>query len=209
VSTTQEVTLTATAGGVSQTAVITLYPTTAVTPTLSKISCDTQTLTSPTTEACSVYLSAAATSPTVVKLSSSNPALQVPASVTVSNGSASAGFSAIASTVPTTITITLTATAGGVTQTYVIQLQASSSQHKVQLSWNAPVSSSVPVAGYNVYRSTAGASAYALLNSSVDANTSYIDTAVQSGQSYDYIVKSVDSSGVESPPSNITNVTIP
>jgi len=214
VSSTQKATLTATANGVSQTDVITLYPLTAVAATLSKISCGTQTLTGPTTHACAVYLSTAATEPTVVKLSSSNAALQVPLSVTVPTGSASAGFTASASSVTSTITVTLTATTGGVTQTDLIQLALSSSsaptvQHKVQLNWDPPASSSVPVAGYNVYRSTAGASAFQLLNSSLDAATSYTDSAVQSGDSYDYVVKSVDSSGVESPPSNITNVTIP
>ena len=213
VSSTQKATLTATAGGVSQTDVITLYPTAAVAPALSKVSCVTQTLVALTTETCAVYLSAPATSSTVVQLSSSNTALQVPTSVTVPTGSASVGFNAIALSVTSTVTATLTATVGGVTQTEAIQLEPSSSapavQHSVQLSWNAPVSSSVPVVGYNVYRSTAGAGAYDLLNSSVDANTSYPDTAVQSGQSYDYVVKSVDSAGAESPPSNITNVTIP
>ncbi|MGA8088030.1 MAG: hypothetical protein WCA10_12035 [Terracidiphilus sp.] len=213
VSTTQNATLSATAGGVSLTDVITLYPTAAVTPTLSKVSCTTQTLIALTTDTCAVYLSAPATSSTVVTLTSSNALLQVPASVTVPTGSAVAGFSVIASSVVSPVTVTLTATTGSVSQTQAIQLQPSSSapavQHKVQLSWNAPASSEVPVVGYNVYRSAAGASAYDLLNPSVDATTSYTDSTVQSGDSYDYVVKSVDSTGVESPPSNVTNVTIP
>ena len=214
VSASQKATLTASAAGVSQSNVITLFPAQSVTPTLTKVACGTQSLIGPTTEACSVYLSAAATSPTVVKLSSNSASLQVPGSITVPTGSASAGFTATASTVTSTLTVILTAATGGVTQTDVIQLESASSsqpavQHKVQLSWNAPASSAVPVVGYNVYRSAAGASAFSLLNSSVDASTSYTDTAVTSGDSYDYIVKSVDSSGVESPPSNITTVSIP
>jgi hypothetical protein len=36
-----------------------------------------------------------------------------------------------------------------------------------------------------------------------------VDSNVQSGQSYDYIVKSVDSSGVESTSSNQAAATIP
>jgi hypothetical protein len=79
----------------------------------------------------------------------------------------------------------------------------------VELSWNAPESSAVPVVGYNVYRSTSGSSAYQLLNSSVDAETTYVDSTVQSGQTYDYIVESVDNSGVASAPTSPISVTIP
>jgi hypothetical protein len=39
--------------------------------------------------------------------------------------------------------------------------------------------------------------------------TTYADTTVQAGQIYDYIVESVDPSGVESAPSNTISVTIP
>jgi len=45
--------------------------------------------------------------------------------------------------------------------------------------------------------------------SSSCTDTSYADTTVQSGQAYDYIVKSVNSSGVESAASNKTSVQIP
>ena len=83
-----------------------------------------------------------------------------------------------------------------------------SAAHQVDLSWNAPSNSPVPIVGYNIYRSTGG-SAYQLLNSSVDTQTTYVDSAVQSGSTYDYIVESVDSSGVESVPSNEVTATIP
>ena len=217
VSATQTATLTATADGVSQMDAITLNPTSPTSPTpvsaLSKISCGAQTLTGPTTDACSVYLSAAATSQTVVALSSSSAALTVPASVTVAAGATSASFSAAASAVTTAAKVTLTATADNVSQTDVIQLQAStaqpSTQHEVKLNWGAPSPTSDPVVGYNVYRATSGASNYALLSSSVDTQTSYSDTSVQSGATYQYIVKSVDSRGAESAPSNSTTVTVP
>jgi len=65
------------------------------------------------------------------------------------------------------------------------------------------------VAGYNIYRSTAGSSAYELLNSSTITETAYVDSSVLSGQIYDYIVESVDASGVASTPSNLASVTIP
>jgi fibronectin type 3 domain-containing protein len=63
--------------------------------------------------------------------------------------------------------------------------------------------------GYNVYRSVGGGGAYQLLNSSLDTQTTYLDTAVQAGSTYAYIVASVDSSGTESVPSNEATATIP
>ena len=81
--------------------------------------------------------------------------------------------------------------------------------HEVDLSWGAPSSSTDPVVGYNIYRSPGGSSAYQLLNASVDAQTTYVDSAVQAGSTYGYIVESVDSSGVESVPSNEVAATIP
>ena len=214
VSASQKATLTATADGVSLTDVITLYPAPAAVPTLSKLSCATQTLTGPSTEVCSVNLSVPAISPTVVTLSSSKSVLQVPASVTVAAGSTSAGFSAKASTVTSTQSVTLTATSNGISLTEVIQLQgASASQpvstpHAVQLTWDVPSSTSDPIAGYHVYRSTGSSSSYSML-SSLETQTIYTDSTVQSGSTYQYIVKSVDTQGVESVPSNPASVTIP
>ncbi len=66
-----------------------------------------------------------------------------------------------------------------------------------------------PVAGYNVYRSPSGAGNYQQVNPSVVAQTAYVDTTVQAGQNYDYIVESVDASGVTSVPSNMASVAIP
>jgi hypothetical protein len=80
--------------------------------------------------------------------------------------------------------------------------------YAVDLSWDAPGSSGDPVAGYNVYRAPTGGSLYQLVNSSVDANTAYMDSTVQNGVSYDYYVESVDASGVQSVPSNTFAVTI-
>ena len=80
--------------------------------------------------------------------------------------------------------------------------------HAVDLSWDAPASSSDPVAGYNIYRSVASGS-FGLINLLLDPATVYVDNAVVSGTSYNYVVKSVDSSGVESIASNQITVTIP
>jgi hypothetical protein len=83
------------------------------------------------------------------------------------------------------------------------------SAYEVNLSWSAPTSSADPVAGYNIYRSPSGSSSYAQLNSSVLTQTSFVDTTVQNGQTYNYIVESVDSSGATSSPSNMASATTP
>jgi hypothetical protein len=81
--------------------------------------------------------------------------------------------------------------------------------YSVNLSWDAPDNSEDPVVGYNVYRSPSGNSTYELLNSSVDTATTYVDSTVQAGLTYDYFVESVDAFGVESSPSNMISVSIP
>lgn len=82
-------------------------------------------------------------------------------------------------------------------------------QHTVDLSWNAPTGSPDPVSGYNIYRSTGRTSTFQLLNTSIETATTFTDSAVQSGVTYTYEVKSVNASGVESSPSNVVNATIP
>jgi hypothetical protein len=81
--------------------------------------------------------------------------------------------------------------------------------YKTDLSWDAPASSPDPVVGYNVYRSPSGASTYQQINTAVVTQTTYGDTGVQNGQTYDYVVESVDASGIESGPSNMAAVLIP
>jgi hypothetical protein len=81
--------------------------------------------------------------------------------------------------------------------------------YQVDLSWVAPTSSPDPVAGYNVYRSPSGGSSYVQLNSTVVTSTAYVDSNVQDGQTYDYIVESVDAAGIASAPSNTAVVPIP
>jgi Abnormal spindle-like microcephaly-assoc'd, ASPM-SPD-2-Hydin len=76
----------------------------------------------------------------------------------------------------------------------------------VKLNWVASASSGVE--GYNVYRSSAGA-AYSKLVSAPVAGTDYIDSTVQAGAEYSYMVTAVNTAGVESIPSNATVVTIP
>ena len=79
---------------------------------------------------------------------------------------------------------------------------------EVNLTWTAPANSVDPVAGYNVYRAL-GSGAFQLVNSSIDTSTTYIDTSVVDGNTYNYLVKSVDQSGVESTASNQITVVVP
>jgi Abnormal spindle-like microcephaly-assoc'd, ASPM-SPD-2-Hydin len=152
------------------------------------------------------------------------------APVTVNSGTLSGrGFTMSGATFPVTLNPTLAITldvqfdptiAGAVTGQLTIQSSSSMNStvasslsgtgipHRVNLSWQAPSSSPVPVVGYNIYRTTGG-SAYVRLNSSVDTQTTYVDSAVQPGSTYDYIVKSVASSGVESIASNEVAAAIP
>jgi fibronectin type 3 domain-containing protein len=79
----------------------------------------------------------------------------------------------------------------------------------VNLNWNAPANSPDPVAGYNVYRAPGASTTYQQLNASSLSQTAYVDDNVQDGQTYNYIVESVDAIGDTSVPSNTASVTIP
>jgi hypothetical protein len=80
--------------------------------------------------------------------------------------------------------------------------------HQVDLTWDAPSSSSDPVAGYNIYRAT-GSGSFTRINSSPDTAVSYVDSNVVSGTTYSYQVTSSDPSGAESVPTSPVTVTIP
>jgi hypothetical protein len=82
-------------------------------------------------------------------------------------------------------------------------------QHQVDLSWVVPSSSPVQITGYNIYRAPGGSTSYQQLNSSVVTQTTYVDSTVQAGSSYDYYVESVDSSGAQSAPSNEVAASVP
>ncbi len=79
-------------------------------------------------------------------------------------------------------------------------------QHATTLSWIASTST---VAGYNVYRSDVSGGPYTKLDSALVAATTSTDSNVQAGQTYYYVVTSVESSGAESGYSNEVTATIP
>jgi hypothetical protein len=215
VGTAQAVTLTANAGSVSKTFALQLN---AAVPTLSinstSVAFGNVALNTLATQ--SVTLTSTGTAPVTVNsavLTGTGFALSGPAlPVTLTPGQTAtlnlqfdpivagvaAGQLTITSNSSTNGTVLIALTGTGTTASYA-----------VDLSWDAPSSSADPVVGYNVYRSLSGSSMYQLLNSSVDTGTTYVDSNVQSGQSYDYYVVSVDASGVESVPSNTISVTIP
>ena len=64
------------------------------------------------------------------------------------------------------------------------------SAHAVTLNWNASISSGV--IGYNVYRRNAAGGPYTKVNSSVITVTTYNDNTVQPGQTYFYVVTSIN-----------------
>jgi hypothetical protein len=78
-------------------------------------------------------------------------------------------------------------------------LSASAGNMQVGLTWNANNESDL--AGYNLYRRQNGGD-YAKVNTSVLTNTSYTDTGLTNGETYYYVVKAVDSEGLESEASN-------
>jgi len=67
-------------------------------------------------------------------------------------------------------------------------------QHSATLTWS-PGSA---VVGYNVYRGAVSGGPYSMINTSLNAPADYADFNVQAGQTYFYVVTSVDGSGVES-----------
>jgi hypothetical protein len=80
------------------------------------------------------------------------------------------------------------------------------STHDVAVSWGP--STSINVAGYNIYRGTASGGPYNKLNSSL-LGTAYTDSAVQSGQTYYYVATAVDSSNNESAYSSAAQAVVP
>ena len=212
VTTAQAVTLTASAGGVSKSFALQLnaaVPTLTISPgslTFGNVTVNTsstQPVTLSSTGTAPVTINSAALTGTGFTMSGAtfpvtlNPSLAVTLDVQFDPATAGA--------VTGQLTIQSNSSTNG---TVVISLTGTGVTYDVDLSWDAPSSSADPVAGYHVYRSSGG-SAYQLLNSSLVTQTTYVDPNVQGGLTYDYVIKSVDASGVESTASNQVAATIP
>ena len=78
--------------------------------------------------------------------------------------------------------------------------------HSVTLSWSPSPST---VVGYNAYTSAQSGGPYTRMTGTPDAATSYIDSSVQTGKTYFFVVTAVDSSNVESAFSNEVSALIP
>jgi hypothetical protein len=79
-------------------------------------------------------------------------------------------------------------------------------QHTVSLSWSP--SSSSGVVGYNLYRGTVPGGPYTQIVSR-DSTSAYSDNTVVGGQTYFYVVTSVDGTGAESVYSNQAQAVVP
>jgi hypothetical protein len=214
VSTAQTVTLTASAGGVAKTfvlqlgtaaATLSVNATTIAFGNVNLNSPATQTLILTSTGSAAVTVSAATVSGTGFTISGGPFPVTLNPNQTATVSVQFDPTTAVAFTGQ--VTITSNSSKGSSAVVTVSGTGAAVSYH-VSLSWSAPASSPDPVAGYNVYRSPSGASSYQQLNTTVVTQTTYVDTGVQNSQTYDYIVESVDASGVSSSPSNMAAVPI-
>ncbi|HEY1500423.1 MAG TPA: choice-of-anchor D domain-containing protein, partial [Acidobacteriaceae bacterium] len=215
VSSNQTATLTATAAGVSKTFALTLN---AATPTLtlgaSNVSFGTVNLNTPATQA--ITMTSSGTSAVTVSAATVTgsgftlPGAKFP--MTLNPGQAATlevQFDPTTAGAQTgSVSLASNCSMGGTMAVALTGTGEAAATYEVQLNWDAPASSSDPIAGYHVYRATGGGS-YALLSSSVNIPTTYNDTTAQAGATYNYEVTSVDASGVESIPSNVYTATIP
>jgi len=89
----------------------------------------------------------------------------------------------------------------------VILSGAGVNPHSAKLNWTASPSSGV--VGYNVYRGSVSGGPYALLNTTLAADTNYEDASVQAGETYYYVTTAVNSQHAESVYSNQAQAVIP
>jgi fibronectin type 3 domain-containing protein len=78
--------------------------------------------------------------------------------------------------------------------------------HTVTLTWKASPSQ---VPGYNVYRKSKSETDYRKINPTLVEGLKYIDSSVESGATYHYVVRAVDAKGHESANSQEFTVVIP
>jgi len=217
VSTSQTTTITASSAGATKSVALQVSPV-ATTPKLgvSAASVAFGTVTLNTTSTQSVTLSStgtAAVTVSAVSVSGTGYSISGIATPMTLNPGQSATLNVmfaptVAGSVGGTATITSNSSTGSTT---AISLSGTgqSVSHEVDLSWAAPTSSPVAVAGYIVLRANSGSSSYQQVNSSSVTQTAFVDSNVTSGQAYNYMVESVDNSGNPSVPSNTASAVIP
>lgn len=87
--------------------------------------------------------------------------------------------------------------------------QVKSTAYQVNLSWQAPTGTTDPVASYEVFRLLVGSGLnFAVIGTAPLTPTAYTDLGIVGGQTYEYMVESVDAGGVTSAPSNTATVPI-
>jgi hypothetical protein len=83
-----------------------------------------------------------------------------------------------------------------------------SAAHSVDITWNT--SPSTNVQGYKVYRSQISGGPYSSVSGTLATSTlAFTDGSVLGGQTYFYVLTSIDVNGLESPPSVEVSATIP
>lgn len=117
-----QVTVRATYGGSTRSAVLSVTPPATPSATLSSLTLNPSAVTGGANAQGTVTLSAPAQAATVVSLASSSTLASVPASVTVAAGSTSATFSVTTRSVASTTTVTVSAVSGGVTRSATLTL---------------------------------------------------------------------------------------
>ena len=144
---------------------------------------------------------------TPYKWAISSGALPAGVSAKVSSTTASLNFTGTPKTAATySFTVKVSGCGGAVSQeAYKVVIQATTN-HVVDLSWNASTSSDVT--GYNVYRSPDGSS-WKKMNANLVGSTVYTDATVANGSTYYYAATSVDNSSHESAKTPAVKVKVP
>jgi fibronectin type 3 domain-containing protein len=79
-------------------------------------------------------------------------------------------------------------------------------QHTATLTWTPDTAT---VAGYNVYRGTVSGGPYTKINSVAVTAAKYVDNTVKSGQTYYYVITSVNAAGAASGYSKQVTAVVP
>jgi fibronectin type 3 domain-containing protein len=98
---------------------------------------------------------------------------------------------------------------GGSTAVVNLSGSANAMLYNVSLNWEEPTDTTGTIAGFNVYRASSGSTMYQMVSTTMAKGTSFVDSTVQNGDSYDYYVETVDTAGLASVPSSVVAMAIP